>query len=137
MHETFEQRIQRGIVLGDGGYLIELERRGHVDSGSERVAAGLSSQSWNDFLRLSGWTQTRPTNMTGWSISGNGEWYYRSSSVFSPEFIDRGFPNPMEDFTETAELYFDAKLRGQSPFVENPAMAAKFRAVENLLASLV
>lgn len=31
---------QRGIVLGDGGYLIELERRGYVDSGSEREQVG-------------------------------------------------------------------------------------------------
>lgn len=31
--------LKQGIVLGDGGYLIELERRGYVDSGSghERV----------------------------------------------------------------------------------------------------
>jgi betaine-homocysteine S-methyltransferase len=30
----------RGVVLGDGGYLIELERRGYVDSGSEREKVG-------------------------------------------------------------------------------------------------
>lgn len=29
-----------GVVLGDGGYLIELERRGYVDSGSEREKVG-------------------------------------------------------------------------------------------------
>ena len=32
--------LQEGIVLGDGGYLIELERRGHVDSGSGREKVG-------------------------------------------------------------------------------------------------
>jgi len=31
---------QTGVVLGDGGYLIELERRGYVDSGSEREKVG-------------------------------------------------------------------------------------------------
>jgi betaine-homocysteine S-methyltransferase len=31
---------ERGIVLGDGGYLMELERRGHVDSGSKREEVG-------------------------------------------------------------------------------------------------
>src|SRR6266511_1048055 len=31
---------ERGIVLGDGGYLIELERRGYVDSGSKREKVG-------------------------------------------------------------------------------------------------
>lgn len=32
--------LQTGVVLGDGGYLIELERRGHVDSGSGREKVG-------------------------------------------------------------------------------------------------
>src|SRR5918994_3070333 len=32
--------LRGGVVLGDGGYLIELERRGYVDSGSGREAVG-------------------------------------------------------------------------------------------------
>src|SRR5438094_921014 len=37
--------LNEGTVLGDGGYLIELERRGYVDSGSgrERVGTGTGS----------------------------------------------------------------------------------------------
>lgn len=37
--------LKSGVVIGDGGYLIELERRGHVDSGSgrERVGTGRGS----------------------------------------------------------------------------------------------
>ena len=37
--------IKSGVVIGDGGYLIELERRGYVDSGSgrERVGTGRGS----------------------------------------------------------------------------------------------
>jgi betaine-homocysteine S-methyltransferase len=31
---------EQGIVLGDGGYLLELERRGYVDSGSRREKVG-------------------------------------------------------------------------------------------------
>ncbi|MCI0417670.1 MAG: homocysteine S-methyltransferase family protein [Acidobacteria bacterium] len=31
---------QQGVVLGDGGYLIELERRGYVNSGSGRETVG-------------------------------------------------------------------------------------------------
>jgi betaine-homocysteine S-methyltransferase len=31
------EQLKQGIVLGDGGYLIELERRGYVDSGSGRM----------------------------------------------------------------------------------------------------
>jgi len=41
MPEGILERIERqGVVLGDGGYLIELERRGYVDSGSERETVG-------------------------------------------------------------------------------------------------
>src|SRR5258708_37486918 len=32
--------VKEGVVLGDGGYLIELERRGWVDSGSGREKVG-------------------------------------------------------------------------------------------------
>lgn len=42
---TIDKLMQRGPVIGDGGYLIELERRGYVDSGSgrERVGTGRGS----------------------------------------------------------------------------------------------
>src|SRR4029077_17646229 len=32
--------LKQDIVLGDGGYLLELERRGYVDSGSSREKVG-------------------------------------------------------------------------------------------------
>jgi betaine-homocysteine S-methyltransferase len=32
--------LKEGVVIGDGGYLIELERRGYVDSGSGREKVG-------------------------------------------------------------------------------------------------
>jgi betaine-homocysteine S-methyltransferase len=37
--------LNEGIVLGDGGYLIELERRGYVDSGSRREKVGTGKGS--------------------------------------------------------------------------------------------
>src|SRR5467141_127697 len=37
--------INEGIVLGDGGYRIELERRGYVDSGSGREKVGTGKGS--------------------------------------------------------------------------------------------
>src|SRR4029453_16737833 len=37
--ELFEL-MKKAPVLGDGGYLIELERRGYVDSGSRREKVG-------------------------------------------------------------------------------------------------
>jgi betaine-homocysteine S-methyltransferase len=44
--ENILERIaKQGIVLGDGGYLIELERRGWVDSGSGREKVGTGKGS--------------------------------------------------------------------------------------------
>jgi betaine-homocysteine S-methyltransferase len=37
--------MNEGVVLGDGGYLIELERRGYVDSGSRREKVGTGKGS--------------------------------------------------------------------------------------------
>jgi betaine-homocysteine S-methyltransferase len=37
--------LNAGVVLGDGGYLIELERRGYVDSGSRREKVGTGKGS--------------------------------------------------------------------------------------------
>ena len=46
MQESFVEMISRNrVVLGDGGYLIELERRGYVDSGSEREEVGTGKGS--------------------------------------------------------------------------------------------
>ena len=43
--KTIQEMMSQGGVVGDGGYLIELERRGYVDSGSrrERVGTGRGS----------------------------------------------------------------------------------------------
>jgi betaine-homocysteine S-methyltransferase len=36
----FRELLRQGVILGDGGYLIELERRGYVQSGSESGQVG-------------------------------------------------------------------------------------------------
>jgi betaine-homocysteine S-methyltransferase len=43
--KSIGELLKEGVVVGDGGYLIELERRGYVDSGSgrERVGTGRGS----------------------------------------------------------------------------------------------
>ena len=38
--KSIAELLRDGVVLGDGGYLIELERRGYVDSGSGREQVG-------------------------------------------------------------------------------------------------
>ncbi len=38
--KSIVEQMKAGVVVGDGGYLIELERRGYVDSGSRREKVG-------------------------------------------------------------------------------------------------
>lgn len=45
MTQDIGTQLKQGIVLGDGGYLIELERRGYVDSGSDREKVGTGKGS--------------------------------------------------------------------------------------------
>src|SRR5881397_3349194 len=45
MSENIVHLLNAGVVLGDGGYLIELERRGYVDSGSGREKVGTGKGS--------------------------------------------------------------------------------------------
>src|SRR5207245_11444941 len=43
--KSIQTLLRDGVVLGDGGYLIELERRGYVDSGSGREKVGTGKGS--------------------------------------------------------------------------------------------
>jgi betaine-homocysteine S-methyltransferase len=43
--KTITDLLHDGVVLGDGGYLLELERRGYVDSGSGREQVGTGKGS--------------------------------------------------------------------------------------------
>ena len=43
--KSIRELLKDGVVLGDGGYLIELERRGYVDSGSGREKVGTGKGS--------------------------------------------------------------------------------------------
>ena len=45
MPASILDRVKQGVVIGDGGYLLELERRGYVDSGSEREKVGTGKGS--------------------------------------------------------------------------------------------
>src|SRR6187431_10582 len=43
--KSINQSLKEGVVVGDGGYLIELERRGYVESGSGREKVGTGKGS--------------------------------------------------------------------------------------------
>src|SRR5690349_14685790 len=43
--KSIAELLKQKVVLGDGGYLLELERRGYVDSGSGREKVGTGKGS--------------------------------------------------------------------------------------------
>src|SRR4026207_434545 len=45
MAKSITELLKSGVVVGDGGYLIELERRGYVESGSGREKVGTGKGS--------------------------------------------------------------------------------------------
>src|SRR5687768_17959747 len=52
--KSIAELLKEKVVLGDGGYLIELERRGYVDSGSgrEKVGTGRGSGQFTPEVAL-------------------------------------------------------------------------------------
>src|SRR5688500_6818361 len=54
MPKSITELLKSGAVIGDGGYLIELERRGYVDSGSgrEKVGTGRGSGQFTPELAI-------------------------------------------------------------------------------------
>ena len=40
------ERLAQGVILGDGGYILELERRGYVQAGPFTGSRGRSRAPW-------------------------------------------------------------------------------------------
>ena len=73
--------LKSGVVLGDGGYLIELERRGYVDSGSgrEKVGTGRGSGQFTPEVAIE--TPRRCANCTA-SFSTPGSQVLQALTFF-------------------------------------------------------
>src|SRR6476646_6598654 len=52
--KSISDLVRAGIIVGDGGYLLELERRGYVDSGSgrEKVGTGRGSGQYTPEIAI-------------------------------------------------------------------------------------
>ena len=59
---------------------------------------------WSDFLAISDWRDTQPSNSSGYTQSLDGNWWYQSSSSFAENY---GRTNPYEDFATVFESYFN------------------------------
>ena len=84
MNRNILERIQsQTVVLGDGGYLLELERRGWVDSGSEREKVGTGKGSGQFTPKLKSKIQQPSVNSTA-SFSMRAPTFYRPSRFLEP-----------------------------------------------------
>ncbi len=83
----------------------------------EAISSVLPTQTslWNQFLRLSDWLEEAPTNNPElYSVSGDGQWFYRKDSQFAvdtqDDIADRNDLdarlNPQQDFASTWQLFF-------------------------------
>ncbi len=78
---------------------------------------------FNQFMKISGWTQKKPTSGS-YTKSKDGEWWYKSSASFARDY---GRTNPREDWSTTWQAYFDAGYSSSSP------IAAKLKIVDGVL----
>ena len=82
------------------------------------IGAGLSG-IWDDFLDISGWTQ-----------SASGAWSHSDSS--SAFVYDYSEANPFEDFATTWELYFS----GDADQVSNSNLQSKLDFIDDVFAEI-
>ena len=115
--------VERTLTFGDWNeqdqllndfYISETPGLIAIDwAGPDAVADVIASQGsfWNSFLLQSGWTQDRPQPIEFFEVSGDGQWFYRSSALF----VDAdSTENPTADFTSLWNLYFDNSAAAQT-----------------------
>jgi hypothetical protein len=62
------------------------------------------SSWWAQWRLLSGWTDTTPTPIQFYEVSGDNNWWYLKTSEFA---VDDGAFNPDKDWATSWHLYFD------------------------------
>ncbi len=67
------------------------------------TASAALTDTWNDFLNLSGWTDVDPQS-SSYTLSGDQQWWYLNTSSFARTY---GQTNPNEDFSTMFEFYFE------------------------------
>jgi hypothetical protein len=77
------ERLREGVVLGDGGYVLELEKRGYVQAGpftpeprsSRRSPSTATGRSWPPSASVTG-SVTSTGRPSGWPgrRRGTGPW---------------------------------------------------------------
>jgi len=116
---TWRNLFQTDVVTHEIGH--------NWDSQLEMSAASSSLGSlWQSFQNISDWRNTNPQSGQ-YSLSGNGQWWYLTSSPFYDPY---GQTNPNEDFSTTWELFFDPNASAGN----RSLMANKLAVLDQLMA---
>lgn len=86
---------------------VTLHEIGHNwDSALELASISAGAEAlWETFLAESDWLSENPGDPGAYSLSLDGQWWYRSDAIFAENY---GRTNPYEDWSTVWELYFDA-----------------------------
>lgn len=100
-------------------------------AGPDPVVTLLPSQPdiWNGFLRISGWTQTRPDDISFFDVTPDGEWFYLQSSTFADP---AGQLSPEDDFATVWQFVIDNEFADPANVVVNESLIPKIEAVNQL-----
>ena len=85
-----------------GVFMHELAHNWDTELELSSVSATLQPH-WNNFMALSGWTDSNPRD-SDYTRSGDNQWWYLTSSSFAEDY---GRINPHEDFATVLEYYFE------------------------------
>ena len=104
-------------------------------SGDDPVVTLIPSQTdfWDSFLRISGWTQDRPDDISFFNTTPDGEWFYLQSATF---VNDNGRLSPEDDFATVWQFVVEQEFADPNNVVVNEALTPKIESVEQLFAFL-
>lgn len=91
------------------------------------------SDYWNSFLRLSGWTQTRPDDIEFFDVTPDGEWFFLRSATFAD---DSGRLSPEDDFATVWQFIIEQEFVDPADVVVNEFLTPKIEAVTDLFTLL-
>jgi hypothetical protein len=119
------------------GYMAStaIHEIGHNWDSALEIQSALNPNSalWSQFVDLSGWRESAPSNPSGYNLSLDGQWWYLEGSQFAEYY---GRTNPREDWSTVWELYFEAGGPAGAPSGQ-ANLKAKLNKVDDLFQALM
>ena len=120
-HYSNQSFTWNGVFNADWATQVVLHEFGHnwdTRPEADRLLRIWGAVTVTQFRDQSGWTQTPPIDVTNFTQSRDGQWWYASSAQFVRWYAQT---NPREDFAETFSAYF-MQQEGRA-FVGGPGAA--------------